>query len=167
MGGYSLYQNASSGNWGAAALDVGGMVADVAAIATPGVPGGAGMAIKAGRLSDLAQANKVGGGAGADDFVDLATSQRRNHILDGDATGGGHRPGTGISGKSEFPEGWSDDRIMHEISDIATDPSSLFRAGRGGRVIAEGTREGIDIRVILGKDGEIVSGFPTNVPRNP
>lgn len=37
-----------------------------------------------------------------DDLVDLASPQRRRHILDGDSTGGGHRPDTGIPGKSEF-----------------------------------------------------------------
>ncbi len=70
-------------------------------------------------------------------------------------------------GKSEFPEGWSDGRIMHEISDIATDPNAVTRNGRGGRTITEGTRGGVDIRVIQEKNGDIVSGFPTNVPRNP
>jgi hypothetical protein len=102
-----------------------------------------------------------------DDFVDLASPQRRRHILDGDATGGGHRPGTGNPGKSEFPQGWSDDKIMHEISDIATDPNAAIRSGRGGRTIAEGTRDGIDIRIIQERNVDIVSGFPTNVPRNP
>ena len=103
----------------------------------------------------------------ADDFVDLASSSRRRHILDGNATGGGHRPGTGIPGKSEFPAGWSDDRIMHNISDIATDPTLRSRLGRGGRTITEGIRDGIDIRVIQERNGDIVTGFPTNVPRNP
>ena len=102
----------------------------------------------------------------ADGFVDLASPQRRSHILDGDATGGGHRPGTGNPGKSEFSQGWSDDQIMHSISDVATDPNAITRAGRGGRTITEGMRNGIDIRVIQDANGEIVSGFPTNVPRN-
>jgi RHS repeat-associated protein len=103
----------------------------------------------------------------ADDYVDLASPQRRKHILNGDATGGGHRPGTGKQGKSEFPQGWSDNKIMHEISDVATDPTSVTRAGRGGRTITEGTRNGVDIRVIQERNGDIVSGFPTNVPRSP
>ena len=100
------------------------------------------------------------------DFVDLSDPKRRTHILEGDSTGGGHRAGTGYSGKTEFPQGWTDDRIMHEISDIATDPSSNRRNGRGGRTITEGTRDGVDIRVIQEKNGEIVTGFPTNLPRN-
>jgi hypothetical protein len=104
---------------------------------------------------------------GADDYVGLARPKRRRHILDGDATGGGHRPGTGHPGKSEFPTGWSDDRIMHEISDIATDPSLTSTVGRGGRTVTNGTRDGIDIRVIQEGNGDIVSGFPTNMQRNP
>lgn len=50
---------------------------------------------------------------------------------------------------------------------IATDPNASRARGRGGRTVVEGVRDGIDIRVIVGKDGEIITGFPTNVPRNP
>lgn len=56
---------------------------------------------------------------------------------------------------------------MHDISDIATDPNAIRRNGRGGTTIAEGTRGGIDIRVVQERNGDIVSGFPTNVPRIP
>ncbi len=97
----------------------------------------------------------------------MTSSARRKHILDGDATGGGHRPGAGRSGKSEFPTGRSDDSIMHDISDIATDPDLTSRAGRGGRKITDGTRNGVDIRVVQERNGDIVTGFPTNTPRNP
>lgn len=72
---------------------------------------------------------------GGDNFVDLTTPARRRHILEGDATGGGHRPGTEKSGKSEFPAGRPDDSIIHDISDIATDPTLRSRSGRGGRTI--------------------------------
>lgn len=102
---------------------------------------------------------------GADEFVDLASAARRNHILYGDATGGGHL-WPGLPGKTPFPKEWSADRVMHEISDVATDPSSIFRPGRGGSTIATGTRDGVDIRVIL-RDGDIITGYPTNLPRNP
>jgi len=67
----------------------------------------------------------IQGPKGGSDFVDLVSPQKRTHILDGDATGGGHRAGTGNPGKSEFPAGWSDDKIIHEISDVATDPSAV------------------------------------------
>ena len=103
------------------------------------------------------------------EFVNLASPQRTTHILTGDATGGGHLfPGG--AGKSAFPQSWSADRVMHEISDVATDPLSSFVTGRGGRTVVNGTRDGIDLRVILGsprEGGGIITGFPTNVPRNP
>ncbi len=105
----------------------------------------------------------------ADEFVNLASSQRTTHILTGDATGGGHLfPGG--AGKSAFPQSYSADRVMHQISDVATDPLSSFVTGRGGRTVVNGTRDGIDLRVILGsprEGGGIITGFPTNVPRNP
>ena len=104
-----------------------------------------------------------------DNFVNLASPQKTKHILDGDATGGGHLY-PGLPGKSPFPQGWSRDRVMHEISDVATDPASVVGPGRGGRSVVTGTRDGVDITVILEnqkKGGGIVTGFPTNVPRNP
>jgi len=101
-------------------------------------------------------------------FVDLTTPDRRKHILDGDSTTqGGHRAGTGNPGKSEFPEGRSDDSIMHDISDIATDPTLTKKPGRNGRTITDGTRNGVDIRVVQDSNGDIVTGFPTNTSRNP
>lgn len=102
----------------------------------------------------------------ADEFVDLASASRRSHILDG------HRYG-GEAGNTWFPKGWSDDKIMHSISDIATDPSLTWvqqtgRAGaaftRGGapvRYTVEGVRDGVKIRVVLEPGGEgIITGFP-------
>src|SRR5262249_29448991 len=100
----------------------------------------------------------------------LISPGKQIHILDGDATGGGHRPGTGISRKSEFPVGWSDDQILDAIADVATDPASPTRPGRGGRTIVNGTRNGVDIEVIIGnprEGGGIITGYPTNQPRNP
>jgi RHS repeat-associated protein len=111
------------------------------------------------------------GGAGAtaesaDELVDLASAARRSHILDG------HRYGA-EAGNTWFPKGWSDDTIMHSISDITTDPSLTWvqqtgRAGaaftRGGapvRYTVEGVRDGVKIRVVLEPGGEgIITGFP-------
>lgn len=107
------------------------------------------------------------GGANSEDKPSLLDPKGEQHILDGDKTGGGHRPGTGKPGKSEFPNGWSDDRIKGEISDVATDPGSSRSPGRNGRDIVRGTRGGIDIEVIVEPNGRIVTGYPTNVPRNP
>jgi len=108
-----------------------------------------------------------------EELVDLASAERRRHVLDGEARadgshGGGHRPGTGFPGKSEFPAGWSDDKIMHEISDVATDPKSVVnRVQAGGRdVFLRGTRDGVEIEVLM-RNGQIWTGYPVNLPRNP
>jgi RHS repeat-associated protein len=101
------------------------------------------------------------------DNPSLLDPKGENHVLGGDATGGGHRPGTGRPGKSEFPSGWSDDRITGEISDVATDPGSSRTPGRGGRTVVNGTRGGVNIDVIIEPNGRIVTGYPTNLPRNP
>lgn len=68
-----------------------------------------------------------------------------------------------LPGKTPFPRDWSADRVMHEISDVATDPSSIFRTGRGGSTIVTGTRDGVDIRVIL-RNGDIITDQPAEEP---
>jgi filamentous hemagglutinin len=58
---------------------------------------------------------------------------------------------------------------MSEISDIATDPAA-WRNGvpQGSRTILTGTKDGVEIRVIVETStGKIVTGYPTNLPRNP
>lgn len=106
-----------------------------------------------------------------DDLVDLVSPSRRHHILDGEVRpngtyGGGHGAGTGYPGKSEFPARWSDEQIMHHVSDIATDPLSTTVRTQGRDVFVAGTRDGIDIEVLI-RNGEIWTAYPTNVPRNP
>ncbi|GAC1340459.1 MAG: hypothetical protein NVS2B1_00120 [Bradyrhizobium sp.] len=93
---------------------------------------------------------------------------RRAHILDGDGKGGGgHGPGRGTPGKSEFPSDWSDDKAAQAIKDVANDPASVRVPAAQGRTEVRGTRDGVDIKVIVGADGKtIVTAYPTNVPRN-
>ena len=69
----------------------------------------------------------------AGEYVNLASPERTTHILDGDATGGGHL-WPGKPDKTPFPQSWSRDRIMHEVSDIATDPVQIWvqQTGRPG-----------------------------------
>ncbi|MSR64560.1 MAG: hypothetical protein EXS18_02125 [Verrucomicrobiae bacterium] len=55
IGSVSLWQNIKAGNVGAALLDTVGIVADAGAIALPGVPGGVGLGIKAGRAANAAR----------------------------------------------------------------------------------------------------------------
>lgn len=101
--------------------------------------------------------------------IDLTDARGRTHILDGDGTGGGHGAGRGIPGKSEFPSGWSDDRVIHEISDIATDPTRIGSSpNRVGYVTTTRSANGIDIKVVYDTvNKRIVTGYPTNLPRNP
>jgi hypothetical protein len=85
----------------------------------------------------------------------------RTHILDGDGTGGGHRFGTG-RGKTEFPQGWSDDDIIEAIEDVANDPGSVRSAGRYGREKVIGIRRGMLIVVIVEPaTGRVVTGYPS------
>ena len=107
----------------------------------------------------------TGAGAAAEAGVNLADEQATTHILEGDATGGGHAPGASIAGKSEFPAGWSNSKILHAISDVATDPASKT-VTQGRTTIVTGVRDGVEIKVVL-RDNRIVTGYPTNVPRNP
>ena len=45
--------------------------------------------------------------------------ERAKHILDGDRWGGGHRHGTGRPGKTEFPSGWDDEKILGHVLAVA------------------------------------------------
>jgi hypothetical protein len=93
---------------------------------------------------------------------------RRTHILEGDPGGGGHRPGTGFKDKSEFPAGWSDDKIITEIENVANDPASTRIVQPNGRTRVEGSRDGVDIRVIINPDRVTIrTAHPANMPINP
>jgi hypothetical protein len=106
-------------------------------------------------------------GAPKEEKPSLLDPTGEEHILEGDATGGGHRSGTGNPGKSEFPQSWSDEKIAGEISDVATDPDSKREPGRRGRTVVNDTRDGVDIEVIVEPNGRIVTGYPKNTHRNP
>jgi RHS repeat-associated protein len=70
----------------------------------------------------------------------LIEKSRLKYILEGDGPGtkgGGHRPGLGKSGKSEFPAGWSDDKIADAIADVATRPG-LKQTIQGSDTVIEG-----------------------------
>jgi hypothetical protein len=95
---------------------------------------------------------------------------RFTHILDGDATGGGHRHGTGRPGKTEFPVGWDDGKIAHSIIDVACHPRSVHQQWNG-RWKGRGEREGVGITAIINPDGSIWTAWPEpgshGVTRNP
>ncbi len=124
-------------------------------------------------LSTLGGGKLLGGRVGVpnrtlsqiDDYVDL-TKGAREHILKY------HRPGAGKPDKTEFPSHWDDERIIHQISDIATDPSLVRQVDNRGTPYVVGTRDGIEIQVNFfpddnAKAGQITTGYPINVPANP
>jgi len=87
--------------------------------------------------------------------------ERASHILDGDASGGGHRHGTGRPGKTEFPAGWDDTKILGIIQDVAQAPDQppIFQSWNG-RWLTRGTRENVEIVAIVAGDGRVWSGWP-------
>ena len=86
--------------------------------------------------------------------------ERARHILDGDRWGGGHRHGTGRPGKTEFPSGWDDEKIIGHVLDVARAPDDppVFQANRRWRM--HGQREDVGINVIVQPDGRIWSAWP-------
>ena len=99
-------------------------------------------------------------------LVNLASESRTSHIL------GGHMP-PGEAGNTLFPKTWSPGQIMHNVSDIATDPSlswiqqtgklgaEFTKNGAPVRFVVDGVRDGVPMRVILEPGGEgIITGFP-------
>jgi filamentous hemagglutinin family protein len=104
-----------------------------------------------------------------EDDLSLLDKKAESHTLDGDKTGGGHRFGIGNPGKTEFPENWSDQKIKNTISDIATDPKAIWsNPDPKGYITTTVTKEGLDIKVVFDiTNKRIVSGYPTNTPKNP
>ena len=97
-------------------------------------------------------------------YVNLASGDRTIHILYGDKTGGGHM-WPGMPGKTPFPENWSAPKVMHEVSDIASDPTLravrpdgktdlFYKSGKPARFVVEGVREGVTIKVVVEPAGE-------------
>jgi hypothetical protein len=101
------------------------------------------------------------------------TPERTSHILDGDADGsGGHRHGTGIPGKTEFPASWDDKKIMDHALDVVRRPDSApVLQHRNNRWICSGTRDSVEVTAIVLRSGEIWTAWPEEggpgVRRNP
>ena len=100
--------------------------------------------------------------------------ERAAHILDGDSTGngGGHRHGTGRPGKTEFPASWDDQKVLDTVLDVARRPDRPpVRQEWNGRWVARGTREDVEIAVVMAGDGRIWTGWPlpggAGVVKNP
>lgn len=111
--------------------------------------------------------------AGSKRWVNLASPKRTRHILFADATGGGHKFGLRrfFNGKTKFPASWSGRRIMHAISEVATDPSSKWiqlngkpgsfftKAGKPVKFWVEGVFDGVRIKVLVHGD-DFITAYP-------
>lgn len=147
-------------------------------IATAIPTGGAGASVKglskAGGLSRAAEASAdASKAADAARWSDhLVSKERSNHILYGDEYGGGHL-WPGKPGHSAFPKDWTEDRILYEISDVATkkgadwvrgtgpEDSDFTNAGAPAKFIVQGEKEGIRIEVVVAPRGKgIITGYP-------
>ena len=100
------------------------------------------------------------------------TPERTVHVLEGDATGGGHRHGTGKPGKTEFPAKWNDEKIIDNALDVARKPDKPpVRQDRNDTWLCSGTRANVEVSVVVARSGEIVTGWPEEggpgVVRNP
>jgi hypothetical protein len=97
-------------------------------------------------------------------------ADRAAHILDGDATGGGHRHGTGRPGKTEFPADWDDATITGNIEAVARLPETVHQQVNG-RWKARGEHDQVGITIIINPDGAIWTAWPQagspGVVRNP
>jgi hypothetical protein len=98
--------------------------------------------------------------------------ERATHILDGDATGGGHRHGTGKPGKTEFPASWADAKIINTAVNVAGGPDwPPVRQDWNDTWLCTGTRDGVDVSVVVMRSGEILTSWPKEggpgVVRNP
>jgi hypothetical protein len=89
------------------------------------------------------------------------TPERKTHILDGNAYGGGHRHGTGRPGKTEFPASWDDEKIVDTLLDVARQPDRVpGYQERNGNWLTRGTREDVEVVAIVAGDGRVWSGWP-------
>ena len=100
--------------------------------------------------------------------------ERRAHILDGDAEGGGggHRHGVGKPGKTEFPASWDDEKVIATVLDVARKPDKPpTRQDWNDTWLCTGTRDNVEVSAVIERNGDILTGWPEEggpgVVRNP
>jgi len=87
---------------------------------------------------------------------------RQVHILYGDDEGaGGHIYDSGMPGKTVFPEDWDEQKIISEVEDVANHPDGVPAEQSNGNFVVTGTRDGVDIEVVVKPDGQIWTAYPT------
>lgn len=100
--------------------------------------------------------------------VPALTAEAKEHLLYGDGAGGGHRHSVGTPCKTEFPSYWDEARILDTVTHIAANDNLNWRRESNGYDVAEETYDGVEVRVVIDPQrNEIVTAYPTNLPRNP
>lgn len=96
------------------------------------------------------------------------SKSRINHILYGDATGGGHKFGTGAPCKSEFPASWNDTDIIDTVKTMAANDNLDWKQQDNGYYVAEqNASDGTRVRVVLDREGDdVITAYPVNTRRN-
>lgn len=98
------------------------------------------------------------------------TPERLTHILDGDEHGGGHRHGTGIPGKCEFPREWDDDQIAAAILHTAARPQYVRQKPSGGWEVSR-MHDDVTVWAVVRNDGRVWTAYPDpsspSVTKNP
>lgn len=113
--------------------------------------------------------------------VDLTDARGRQHIIEGEgvpgegrgrhAYGGGEPssyPNGRFRPKSEFPPEWSNERILTNASDVATDPAAYANPNNprsptsGANRVFYGCRDGVLMQVVVSPTGRIVTAYPVN-----
>ena len=79
-------------------------------------------------------------------------------------TGGGHAPGTGRPGATEFPATWSREQITERLLDVARYPDETPRLLANGLWHTVGVRAGVRIVVLLEAAGAVRAAFPVDGP---
>lgn len=103
-----------------------------------------------------------------DEKIIYLSAKRANHILYGDARGGGHKFGIGKPCKSEFPQEWNDAEILDTVKRIAANDNLEWRRGDNGYYVTETYEERVKVRVVLDQQKQnIITAYPVNVKRNP
>lgn len=145
--------NISAGNWGAAAVDVVGIVVDAAATLVPGVPGGAATLINTVRATDKATdvARTIDKAATARGIKNEAKVLKEMGLEKNTKTFSAKDPSTGISGKV-IPDA-VDSKTVYEIKDTKTlNNTAQIRREREAAKSA-------------GKDYKIITGTNTHVSK--
>ncbi len=98
----------------------------------------------------------------------VLTAKRKEHLLHGDSSGGGHLYGTGHACKSEFPEGWTEEDVVNTVTALAANDNVDWQKQKNGNHVAEVEHSGLNIRIVLSRDkSEIITAYPLNGHRNP